>query len=220
MMGKMLLLAALAAAFAVHMRHSYTNDSRKRPYTKVLLVPLILAWYLLCAESPDRFLVAALIAAWVGDVLLMPAGDKWFVAGGVAFLAAHVLFILVFAPQIRAGALRPAVLLPAALAYLAAVWLVFRRVWKPAPKAMRMPMAAYLVANTVMNLCAMARAMSLPGPGPVIAWTGALLFFASDCLLFLVDYGGLKERLRHYFYVMLTYVPGVFLITLGVLLSS
>ncbi len=219
MMGKAIVLLVLAAAFAVHLRHSYTNESRKRPYTKVLLVPLILLWYLLCADSPDRMLVAALVASWVGDVLLMPSGDRWFVAGGVAFLAAHILFILVYVPEIRGDAVHWAILLPAALAYLAAAWLVSRRVWKPAPKLMRVPMAGYLVANTVMNLCALARAMSLPGAGPVIAWAGALLFFASDCLLFLSDYGGQAEKLRHYFYVMLTYVPGVFLITLGILLS-
>ena len=216
---RILFPAAVAVVFAIHLKDSWVDDFPRRVRTKPLLVPLILAWYLVCAGSPDWILAAALFAAWVGDLLLMPSGDRWFVAGGIAFLAAHVLFILVFIPRILLSAVRWGLLLPAALVYLAVAALVIRRVWKDTPKLMRGPMAAYLAANMTMNLCALARWMSCPCTGSVLAWCGAVLFFASDCLLFLVEYGGCAEKLRHYFYVMLTYVPGVFLIALGILLS-
>jgi uncharacterized membrane protein YhhN len=60
---------------------------------------------------------------------------------------------------------------------------------------------------------------TLQTPGSLVAYAGAVLFFASDCTLFLVRYFRNPDVIfKKHFTVMLTYLAGEFLITLGILM--
>ena len=55
--------------------------------------------------------------------------------------------------------------------------------------------------------------------GAAVAYVGAVLFFISDCTLFLVRYHKNKDLIfKRHFTVMLTYIVGELLITQGVLM--
>ena len=80
-------------------------------------------------------------------------------------------------------------------------------------------MCFYLFCNSAMNVFALIQLTNAPSKGTVVAYIGAILFFISDCLLFLVRYYKKKDIIyKKHFFVMLTYILGEFMITLGTLL--
>ena len=165
--------------------------------------------------SPDLMIIPALFACFLGDVLLMPKGDGWFVAGGLSFFAGHVMFSVIFAQRADLSHLPYPALIPAAALYFAAVCAVIARCRKNAPIPMLIPMLLYLLCNLATNIFALAWLVGKPGVWQA-AYAGAALFFVSDSALFLLRFGTGRERFyKTNFFVMLTYISGVLLITLG-----
>ena len=103
-----------------------------------------------------------------------------------------------------------------ALLYAAAAGTVMFRARKEAPPLMFVPMLLYLLCNGTMNLFSLARLCAAPSGLSLIACCGALLFFVSDCTLFLMRYDPKRgEFFKPGFLVMLTYELGVLLIAMG-----
>ena len=196
-----------------------TKKDRKRlfAFTKPALLSLLCLY---CAASglptPDLLLIAALFACFLGDVLLMLKGDLWFAAGGISFLFGHVLLILIFLRYADASDLPLAFMITAAVIYAAAAGCVMARARKEAPPLLKIPMLLYLLFNGAMNVFALTRLLTAPGLWSAVSYAGAILFFLSDCVLFLTRFDTAHPRFyKTNFYVMLTYISGVFLITLG-----
>ncbi len=141
-----------------------------------LLLLLCLYCFFRTSPTPDWLLIAALAACWLGAVLLMLKGEAWFTAGGVSFFAGHVLLILIFAREVDPGHLPLALLIPAAVLYIAAAGSVIMRSWKNAPKIMQIPLFLYLLCNTAMNFFALARLYASPGVWSALSYAGAVLF--------------------------------------------
>ena len=81
---------------------------------------------------------------------------------------------------------------------------------------MRAPMLLYLLCNGAMNVFALTRLMESPSVWRAVSYVGAILFFLSDCALCLGRFGKPGKRFyKSNFFIMLTYISGVFLITLG-----
>ena len=215
---KVVFFVLFLAVSAVHLYDSWRDEPKRRAKTKPFLIPLLLLAYVAAAENVSWFLVFALLTSWLGDVLLIPSGTKWFVSGGISFLISHILFILVY---LHAGAKPTAaalpVLLPAAAVYLAVSVAVTLSLRGNCPKMMIVPMILYLVANSAMNVMALALLLTLRSPGAVLAYLGAVFFFISDCTLYLVRYHKHGDKIfKKHFTVMLTYLLGEALITAGV----
>ena len=210
--GRWTALVLFAAAACVQLFVPF--DKR---WTKPLLLPLIAVYYLFSVTQPDWILVAALLFSGLGDALLMPNSNKWFTAGGISFMLSHFLFIAVYARHMDFSAVPrlPSVLI--ALVYLCVTAVILRLVQPISPKAMTAAVCAYLLANSCMNVFSAMHLLSAPCLGSGIAYVGAVLFFISDCLLFLVRYDK-SGRLKSYFFVMLTYIVGEFLIAEGMIL--
>ncbi len=203
----------------VHLVHSWQDDSKKRAMTKPFLLLSLAAYYAFAAESISVILLSALLTSWLGDVLLIRKGHKWFIFGGISFLASHVLFVYVFAPTIRWTAVPWVLIAVLAVVYYGFSLKIMLAVQKNTPKMMVVPMCLYLLANSTMNLFALMRLFTLQTPGSIVSFIGAVLFFISDCTLFLVRYYPKTDAVfKRHFPVMLTYLGGEFLITLGMLL--
>ena len=213
------ILGLFIVVSIVHLIGCWNGYGKLSAATKPMLVLLLLFYYVSCDPVPLNWRMAgALFASWLGDVLLMPHGDGWFTAGGIAFVAAHAFFVLVYARQIRFDALPRAMLVTAAAAYIGAAAAVSLRIGHQAPGWMRVPILFYLLCNTAMNLFALAQWKACPGWGPAVAYIGAVLFFISDCVLFLAKFDPQRERFRKAgFVIMLTYILGEMLITLGMI---
>ena len=221
-----LYLAIFAVFTAAHLYASYIKKDSLRAPTKTVILLSVLGLYLeymhFRGAEPSAFVVFALTASWLGDVLLIPHGVKWFTAGGIAFGISHILFILAYCESgIVFSAVDPVIAVIIALIYLSAVILIFSRLRDHLPGPLFYPMLAYLFINGAMNVFAWLRLLSgscTPASG-IVTGLGALMFFCSDCTLFFVRFNK-NSRIKSHFLVMLTYCLGELLITAGFMLMT
>lgn len=141
--------------------------------TKPLLMPALVGWLL--DGTPRTRLVRlatlALVLSWFGDLALMRAGQRWFLAGMAAFGAAQAAYTTAFWPLARRLLrARPLCVVPYAAAWVAAVGLLGPRLGDLA-----VPVAVY-------GALLLAMAASATGVHALTA-AGAVLFVASDLLI-------------------------------------
>lgn len=177
----LLLLVAAAAAVAdwravggatLHRRTEFVA----KPAAMVALIGVALT--LTPADATVRALfVAALVLSLIGDVALMLPKER-FVAGLVAFLLAHLAYIVGLGiVGLRAGSISGALLgLGLVGLVLVSVGLrVFKAVRTSQPKLL-LPVVAYMAVISAMIVAAFAT-------GQPLAVAGAALFYASDSAL-------------------------------------
>lgn len=148
-----------------------------KPLTTLLVIAL--AWPR-GRDTPGqrRWVLAGLWLSLAGDVaLLWP--KQGFVPGLVAFLLAHLAYIVAYGHRVRFGAR------PLAFAVYAVVALaILSQLWHGVPAALQVPVVAYVVALASMAAQAAAWWRSAPGdPDARAAALGGALFLASDSLL-------------------------------------
>lgn len=212
-------IAVLALFFidtGIHLYASLKQDKPLRNRTKPFILLLLLAFYCLSTEHVSTVVVLALLFSWLGDVLLIPAGVKWFTAGGISFMISHAFFILAYAGSTDMSRIPGPVLYVLPLLFIVATVIIFRNLKPHLPHGLFYPMMLYLFINGAMNCCAWFRSLSMGGAAGVITALGALLFYISDTSLFFVRFNK-ESRLKTHFLVMLTYSLGEFLIVLGLI---
>lgn len=213
---KYVFLAIFIIVTSIHLYASLKQDKKLRNQTKPFILLSLLGFYLLAAQTPSTWIILALIFSWLGDVLLMPKGVKWFTAGGICFMISHVFFILGYMKEVDFAAIPVWLVILLAVLFFAAVTCIFSKLKPHLPKALFYPMYLYLLINGAMNCFAIFRWVSFPAAATVITAIGAILFFISDSSLFFVRFNK-DSRLKTHFLVMLTYSIGEFLIVLGLL---
>ena len=163
-------------------------------YTGKPLTTLLILWLALSAQPAvdtryRRAVLAGLVLSLVGDVFLMLPGDH-FVPGLVAFLLAHVCYIVAFAPGSSAKARALAFVVVAAIAAGNLAVLLPR-----VDAALKIAVLAYVVVLATMAAFALARAwtpavaQTLPRSARLAA-IGAVFFMVSDSLLAWDRFGG------------------------------
>lgn len=122
-------------------------------------------------------ILAGLVLSLAGDVCLMFRGDRWFVAGLVSFLVAHLCFVAGFLWELPRVA-------PPAYAWASLVWgaALLVVLW-PKVGALRAPVAVYGAVLAAMVIAAAARHDALADDASLYALAGAGLFLLSDSLL-------------------------------------
>lgn len=216
MISYVILILYLTAA-VLNLAGTRKGKSRLFMATKPTLLLLVCLYcYSRSADSPDLLLIGAFLACWLGDVLLMLRGTGWFITGGASFLTGHFLLIFIFTRSVDFGRLPVIPIIFASLSYSVLACVIMLRSRKNAPGAMLIPILLYLLCNGAMNVFALVRLIEYPGVWQAVSYAGALLFFLSDCVLFLVRYDTEEKRFyKTHFCVMLTYISGVMLIALG-----
>ena len=217
-MMKHLSIILFVISTVVHLYASLKNDKKLRDLSKPFILLTLLGFYCFSVERISLTVVLALVFSWLGDVLLMPKGVKWFTAGGISFMISHFFFILSYLKSIdftKVGIL-PIVCL--AGFFFAVVTFIFSRLRPYLPKTLFYPMYLYLLINGAMNCFALFRYLSDPSLAGIVTAIGAALFFISDSTLFFVRFKK-DGKLRTHFLVMFTYAIGEFLIVLGLILK-
>ena len=218
---RFVFLVLFAVSSIAHLYYSWRDEKRGRAITKPFLLLFLALYYVCSTENVSYLLLLALLTSWLGDVLLIPKGHVWFSAGGVSFMASHFLFIAVYVQRISFADVPWLPVIVLALIYCGVAAKIISMVWKTTPKLMRGVMYIYLLANSAMNVFAFMQLLTVGTAGAVVAYIGALLFFASDRSLFLVRYYGGREIVyKKHFTVMLTYILGKLLITQGILMLT
>ncbi|MCR5268920.1 MAG: lysoplasmalogenase [Lachnospiraceae bacterium] len=219
-MVKIIFLFLYLAVSAVHLYGCAGKNQTIRNITKPLLMPLLAGFYIF-SGAPVSWLVVLLIGtSWLGDILLMIKGMKWFVMGGFSFLATHILLIYLYLPNITWDIQCVTVMILYAI--LGFGLLRSEYVWlkRYMPKAMIRMMLGYLLGNVTMNLFAALQAVSNLNQGSGLILLGALLFLASDSLLFMVRFNKKLPFYRQHFNVMLTYTLAKLMIVMGFIFAN
>ena len=165
------LTIAVAALLWAELKSSQLGVSLTKPIASTLFViTALLAGAL--TSSYGWLILLGLLFSWLGDVLLIPKRQLFFMAGLGSFLFAHVAFSCAFL-------LLPLEVLPLMLA--AAVTIVFailvlRWLWPHLTRNFRPAVVSYLAAISLMLVLATGT-VTYAGPQLVI---GAVLFAVSD----------------------------------------
>ena len=213
---KTVFLAIFFLSCAVHLYATIRTDTKMRNISKPFILLSLLGFYILAARSPAAAVILALLFSWLGDVLLIPKGVKWFTAGGIAFMISHAFFVAAYRKDVDFSVIPVPLIVFLALFFTVLVAYIFSKLKPHLPKALFYPMFLYLLINGCMNCFAIFRAVSLQTSAGIITAVGAALFFISDASLFFVRFHK-ESRLKTHFLVMLTYSLGEFLIVLGLL---
>ena len=201
----------------IHLFASKKQNKPLRNFTKGFIVLALFGWYVLSVENPSWIVAGAILASWLGDVLLIPHGTGWFVAGGISFMVSHALFVVAYVPNVDFGIVPWWAIVIIGIVYIAAVIYEFSILKKHLAKALFYPMFLYLLINGTMNSFAFFRLISVPCFATIVTAIGAVLFFISDSVLFNVRFN--KESIfKTHFLVMLTYIVAEFLIVEGLIL--
>ena len=213
---KYAFLAVFIISTAIHLYASFKKNTKLRNITKPFILLSLLGFYLLSAANIYIAIVLALIFSWIGDVLLIPKGVKWFTAGGIAFMISHAFFIAGYCNEIKFASIPIALIILLGAFFAVTVAFIFSKLKPHLPKALFYPMFLYLLINGAMNCFAIFRLVSGPTAATITTAVGAALFFVSDTSLFFVRFNK-ESRLKTHFLVMLTYSIGEFLIVLGLI---
>jgi len=157
-----------------------------RIFSKPLIVLSLLIYFELATAGINstikKWIIASLFLSIAGDILLLfeTNASMFFIAGLVAFLIAHVCYIIAFnkiriSEQVR---FKPTLLLPTLLYYFALMIILF-----PSLGPMKIPVAVYGLVICIMLGMALQllRLQNRLMAGMLLA--GAVLFIASDSML-------------------------------------
>jgi uncharacterized membrane protein YhhN len=180
----MTAFAALAAADALL---AATGHDQPRWLTKPVLMPVLML-------GRDRPTQLALALGGLGDIALLGRGQAAFTAGLGSFLAGHLAWIAALRRRPGRGYLRARAALAAP--QVAAFGAMNACLWKRTGQD-RVPVLIYSTVLLAMSLTAL-------DSGSRRTAAGGALFLASDTLLALEKFGGLKLP-AHEAVVMATY---------------
>lgn len=175
------LLPIILVSAALTIYGSLAGRSRWVYVFKPSTTALIILLTALIPAAPDgRYrlaVLAGLVCSLIGDVFLMLPSDR-FIAGVVAFLAAHLAYLTAF----TSFAPLAAVPLPFVAVGVAVIAILFV-LWGRLPERMRPALAVYAAVLGAMTAQAITQAMIVPLDAAVAAAVGGVLFFASDATL-------------------------------------
>lgn len=186
-----ILLAAVAAIIGA----SLDGDGRWLHWIAKPLATLLIAAIVWRADAAPpgyrRAILLGMAFSCIGDIALMLPLDA-FVPGLIAFLLAHLCYIVAFRAGFRAG--RGLLFAAALLAVFAGINLA--GLWPLLPNDLRIPVVVYVVVLALMATLALARAWTnnaaTPSAPTSARWaaTGAVLFVISDSVLAWDRFGG------------------------------
>lgn len=171
------LVIAVSAGLAIsgkYKKQKFVHYAFK-PLTMVLIISLAWEKTLSSPSSYGYLVVSGLCLSLLGDVFLMLPKDR-IRPGLVAFLAAHVLYILAFSQgiQVRSYFVAVPMLVLGAIVYA----LIFRNI-----KSLRLPVLIYILVISLLAWVAVNRYLTFGGQKGLVVMVGGLFFFFSDSVL-------------------------------------
>ncbi|MGZ8510430.1 MAG: lysoplasmalogenase [Chitinophagaceae bacterium] len=178
-----LLFAIILIAELVAVRQQYKMAEY---FFKPLIIIWLLAYFILqlsaFRSSLKKWVIAALLFSWMGDVLLMFQEDHplFFLLGLSAFLAAHIFYILFFhfirvKENVKS---RWYIVVIVALYYF-----IIKKSLSPYLGEMKLPVSFYAVFISFMFMLALHIVFIKNKIAGGLIMTGALLFVISDSVL-------------------------------------
>lgn len=150
----------------------------------LLLLPLIVAAFISKNFQNKIILVVALIFSWIGDTLLLFVfkDGMYFILGLVAFLIAHIFYIILFIKELKKvnGKIE---LKKFGLLVIALYLIIMLSVLIPYLGGLTIPVIIYAVTISIMLYMAYLLSFHWHKPASIFLLTGAVSFILSDSIL-------------------------------------
>jgi len=152
----------------------------------VMVVLFLWLWTSIGSDGAAGWFALGIIFSLFGDILLMLSLDRFFLAGLVAFLLAHVFYVIGFnlpLPEISAWGMLLAVIIGVSGARV--IRRILASVIAKGQSRLRIPIAVYGVVISLMLLSAMLKLTDTTwdaGAALLVA-AGAFFFYFSDIIL-------------------------------------
>jgi uncharacterized membrane protein YhhN len=183
--------------------------------TKPFLMPTLgFYFWKVCIKTPlNKFVYAALIFSWLGDSLLIFSdyNGLFFIAGLIAFLIAHIVYIIMNLNFVNDGNSKLVFKWPA-LFFIAYGILVFSQLVENLG-LLTLPVAIYTSVICIMGITAYGRIGRTSNADYRLVIGGAISFIISDSLLAFNKFGAPIGNAG--FWVMITYLGGQLLLVQG-----
>lgn len=210
---QILIYVLFAAALLVNLLAEARDNDIARYYTKPLLIPMIMAYYMIIDRETDLLIVIALLLAFFGDVFLLFERSNFLYRVGFfsfflcyLFFAAHIALSLDLAHMPLKSILWPVI--PAALPILICLGIV----WKSLKDA-RIFMLIYSSIGIILWYFCWLRVGQVPLHQALPPILGCVLFLVSDLM---IGWSRFKQDFKYSgVYIMLTYAFAMVLMVVG-----
>ena len=171
-----------------------TKQDSLRFFTKTLLIPILLFYVFLNTRKhhyrTSKILIFfALLAAWIGDILLMFKANTFFIFGMAAFGLMHLLYAYIYYRfhKLRLGKSQEAFV--AAIVMFFLCFFLFRYLNKSPEFAwLKIPVIIYMITISLMSV------MAANMLGTVSRKYNAINFFLPGAVLFIISDGTLSVQ--------------------------
>lgn len=184
-----------------------------RWFTKPFLVPFIIVLYLFQAGEIAGYLLAGLLAGWIGDMFLLSESRKTSLTGFGFFFLGHILYALAFIQGLPLPPSLSAELFAGILLFAGLIIVLMMKI-RMEGASLYFPVGVYFLVLGAMGFSAYYRFIFIPGILTGLTLAGALLFIISDIILI---YTMLHKLAHSQAIVMSTYIVAQVLIVSGML---
>jgi uncharacterized membrane protein YhhN len=212
---QIIIYVVFLLALTINLVAEAKGDETVRAYSKPLLMPLLIAYYLIMSNSINFLIVGALFCAFVGDVfLLFHKESVSFRLGTISFLFGHLFFIAYMVLGFKEPHLNTwQFLWPIIPAFLPAVVAFF-----PLRKHFKgyMPYAViYMITGSSLLYVILLRSCCLHGLSFWLPFAGTMMFLVSD---FFIAWTRFKKNFKYSgVIIMLTYVIAECFLVIGLM---
>ena len=204
------IIIAVGDIFAVK-----SNNINLRYFTKPLLIPLLILFYIVSATKVNQLVIFALISCFLGDFLLLFAQKKsLFITGLLSFLTGHIFYTVIFLKTTFFLSVIPGWFYFLLIPYIWYGISIFCKL-NPYLHSMKIPVIAYLNVILFMSFASFTRIWAIKGFAFWLPFVGSMLFIASDTLL---AFRNFKYKVpKGWISVMILYIFAQLLIIFGFL---
>lgn len=215
--GFFVLFGLFIVTSVIELIFAFKEMEAPRRIVKPFLMLFLMVACLLSIPS-HNFVVAALICALIGDILVVVPNKRCFPLGVLFFFFGHVFYIVEICANLLHGNLSLSqiivIIAVFVVIFVSSFMLIFRKIAEK--KSLGLGMSLYF-ATLFSVLPTMCIATTNFGHFMFLGIIGIVFFIISDCTLMYCKYG--KQIKRHHFYIMLTYLIAQSLIVCAFVLS-
>lgn len=187
-------------------------------FLKPVLIPfLILGVYFSGSFPTKKLLLVALSFSWIGDIILLFADrdELFFIAGLIAFLISHIVYILLFNKQLKYKNRKNKAVFWIGVTAIIMYLIIMVSILLPHLGDLTMPVFVYALVISTMLLFAFKGFLTWEEPGNWYVLIGAIAFVSSDSILAFNKF--YAPIVMSSFLIMVTYLIAQYLIVVGIL---
>ena len=182
--------------------------------SKLLIIPALIALVFSDGKPAKKYIIA-LLFSWIGDALLIPEGTSFFIGGIAAFWVTQLLYCSLILSKLngtllqqfsKSSALTPLLLVATYLG--STLFLLF-----PKLNTLLVPVCLYAITLSMTGFLGVLLWVEAKTKTTIYLATGCLLFVLSDSMIAFDAFYFSEVFFTHW--IMITYVPAQFLISLS-----